>query len=91
MATIAYIILQFESIIKKAIVTNHAFSTFITFSRINSLRLYQLYRNVAFIISNLQKDFHQDNLSFVCLQFYKHNCLHILPDNIYRSMQVKNQ
>ena len=25
---------------------------------------------------------HQDNLSFVCLQFYKHNCLTILADNI---------
>ena len=34
------------------------------------------------MISNLQKDFHQDNLSFVCLQFYKHNCLTILADNI---------
>ena len=35
-ATIAYRILKFESMIEKTIVTNHAFSTFITFSTINS-------------------------------------------------------
>ena len=55
------------------------------------LGLYQLYRNTAFIISNPQKDFHQDNLSFVCLQFYNHNCLNILADNISCRIQVKNQ
>ena len=43
------------------------------------------------MIFNLQKDFHQDNLSFVCLQFYKQNCLKILADNIYRRIQVKDQ
>ena len=32
-----------------------------------------------------QKDCHQDNLSFACLQFYKHNCL----DCFYK--QVKYQ
>ena len=36
MATIAYTVLKFEFMIKKAIVTNHAFFTSITFSRINS-------------------------------------------------------
>ena len=55
------------------------------------LCLYQLYRNTAFLISNLQKDSHQDNLSIVCLQFYKHGCLNILAGNIYFHIQVKNQ
>ena len=36
MATLAYRILKFEPMIKKLIVTNHAFFTGITFSRINS-------------------------------------------------------
>ena len=44
--------------------------------------LYQFYQNTEFITCNLQKDFHQDILSFACLQFYKHNCLNILADNI---------
>ena len=35
------------------------------------LGLYQFFRDTAFIISNLQKDYHQDNLSFPRLQFYK--------------------
>ena len=35
------------------------------------------------MLSNFQKDFHQDNLSFVCLQCYKHNCLNILADNSF--------
>ena len=43
----------------------------------------KLNRNTAFIISNLQKDFHQDNLSFACLQFHNQNCLNILADNIF--------
>ena len=55
------------------------------------LRLYQFYRNIAFIIYNLQKDFHQDNLSFVCLQFYKHDCLSILAFKICFHIKVKNQ
>ena len=42
-------------------------------------------------MSNLQKDFHEDNMSFVCLQFYKHNCLKILADNISPYIQAKNQ
>ena len=53
--------------------------------------LYQFYRNTTFVISNLQKDFHQDNLSFVFLQIYKYNCLNILADNISCHKQVKNQ
>ena len=36
MTVITYMICKFESMIKKPIVGNHAFSTFITFSRINS-------------------------------------------------------
>ena len=42
-------------------------------------------------MSNLENDFHQDNLSFVCLQFYKHSCLNILGGNICFRIQVKNQ
>ena len=38
--------------------------------------------NTSFIRSNHQKDYHQDNLSFVCLQFYRHDCLNILAGNI---------
>ena len=52
------------------------------------------YCNTAFIRPNLnqfQKDYYQDDLSFVCLQFHKHNCLNILPGNICFTIQVKNQ
>ena len=49
------------------------------------LYLYQFYRNKAFIISNLQEDFHQDNSC-------KHNHLaNILEGNICCCMQVKNR
>ena len=87
MTTITYIILKFESVIQKPIVTNYAFFAVVTFSKINSL--YQFYRNTGLITSSLQKDFHQDNLSFVCLQFHKHNCLNILADNISSRIRVK--
>ena len=43
------------------------------------------------MISNLQKDCHQDNLSFDFLQLYEHNCLTILAGNICFRIQVKNQ
>ena len=42
-----------------------------TFSKIN-----------LFMTSNFRKDFHQDNLSFACLQFSKHTYLNILEGNI---------
>ena len=83
MTTIAYRILTFESMIKKPVMANYAFFAIVTFSKFNS--------NTSFITSNLQKDFHQDNLSFVSLQFYKHNCLNILASNICFHIQVKNQ
>ena len=51
--------------------------------------IYQFCRDTAFIISNLQKDFYQDNLSFVCLQFYLYNCLNILADTISGRIQAK--
>ena len=38
--------------------------------------------NIPIVIFNLQEDFHKDNLSFVCLQFYLCNCLNILEGNI---------
>ena len=37
------------------------------------------------------KDFNQDKLQFVCLQFYKHSCLNILAGNIWFGIQAKNQ
>ena len=83
MTTIAHRILKFESMIKKPIMANYALFSIVTFSKFNS--------NTSFITSNLQKDFHQDNLSFACSQIYKHNCLNILASNICFHMQVKNQ
>ena len=62
MTIISYRILKFESMIKKPIVTNHEFFAVVTFSKINFFHLYQFYCNTAFIISNIQKHFHQDNL-----------------------------
>ena len=60
--------------------------------------LYQFYCNAIFIKSSykktnfhrIQKQCHQDNPSFVCLKFYKHNCLKILSDNTCYNKQVKN-
>ena len=49
-----------------------------------------IYCNAAYIISNPQKYFYQDSLSFVCLQLYKQNCLNILASNIHFRIQVKN-
>ena len=43
------------------------------------------------IRSNLQTAFHQDNLSLVCLQCYKHICLNILACNIYFCIQEHKQ
>ena len=34
---------------------------------------------------------HQHNLPFVCLQFYRHNCLNILSGSKCFCKQVKNQ
>ena len=69
---------------------NQTFITFITFSRINSFAYINSILFTAFIISNLQKDFHQDNLSLVYLHFYKDNCLNILEGNTCCHIQVKN-
>ena len=88
MTTIAYRILEFESIIKKLIITNHKFFAVATFSKIssftciNSIAIQHLIFNKIHIISNLQKDFRQNNLSFACLQFYEHKNVNILPGNI---------
>ena len=39
-----------------------------------------------------QKDYHQDNLSFVCLQLYKRNCLNIFASNIcYHKQQTSEE
>ena len=75
-------ILKFKTMMKKPIMVKHT-SFKHTFSKINSFAY----------INNIesQKDFHQDNLPFVCLLFYKDNCLNILAGNIYFLVQVKNQ
>ena len=52
---------------------------------------YQFYHNTAFIRPNLQKYFHQDNLSFACLYFYERKCPNILAGNISFSIQASNQ
>ena len=91
MATIPYRILKFESMSKKPISASHTFFAVLTFSKINSSAYNKFYRNTAFIICNPQKHLHQDNLSFVCLQFYKRSCLIILHGNICCHIQVNNQ
>ena len=90
MTTTAYIILKYESVIRKPIMANHTFFAFVVLQD-HLLRLYELYRLAAFVVFNLQKNFHQDNLPFVCFQFYKDNCLNILVGNICFLIQVKNQ
>ena len=79
--------MKFESLIKKPILANHALFTFITFSKISSFAY--IFRNTTFIIPNLQKDFHEHNLLFVFLQFYKHNHLNTLANNILFSYASK--
>ena len=49
---------------------------------LNQLFAY-IFRNTAFIIPNLQKNFHEDNLSFVCFQFDKRNRLNTLANNLF--------
>ena len=66
---------------------------------ISILSLYLFYCNTTFIrhiyqkliFINLKKIVCQDNLAFARLQFYKHNCLNILGDNICFHNQVKSQ
>ena len=63
MTTIAYRILKFETTIKKPIVANHTFFTSITVNGISSVAYINFVRqNTVFILSNIQKDSHQDNL-----------------------------
>ena len=92
MATIAYRILKFDSLIKNTIAPNQAFLIFITFIRITSFTYINfIVIQPNLIIPNLLKDCHQDNLSFVSLQFYDKNYLNILAGNICSHIQVKNQ
>ena len=77
MTTNAYRILTFKSVIEKPIAANH---TFFAFSKINSFTC------VNSIV--IQKAFYQDNLSYVCLKFYKHDFLNILPSNICCRIQT---
>ena len=67
---------------------NHTFFAVITFSEINSIAY--INHNTTVMISNLQ-DFYQDNLSCLCLQFYRGDCLNILASDICFHIQVKNQ
>ena len=83
---------------KKPVVTGNTFFTFITFSNMNSLQvpfksLNSIY-NTYLLKTNLhqlQKDCHQDNLSFTFLQLYKHDCLNIISGNICFHKQIINQ
>ena len=58
---------------------------------VGSITSLLFYCNTAFIISNFQKDCHQDNLPFICLNVYNHNCPNKLAGNICFYIQVKNQ
>ena len=84
--TIAYIILKVKSMIKKPKVANYA-SLLLLLLQDLFLFLDQFYCNTSFIISNLQKYFHQYNMSFVCFQFCKHDYLKILTSNIFFAYQ----
>ena len=93
MATLTKIILKFKPIVKIPIVVNHAYFTVFTlswtnsFAYISSIILQQLYDSFIEIkkvnLYQSQKDFHQRNLSFACVQFFKHNCLNALLGNIF--------
>ena len=83
-------VLKFKSMIKRRIVTNHILLAVVTFIRINFLAYIDFFCNTAFARSNVQKYHYQDNLSFVCLTFYKHNWLIILSGNICFCKQVKS-
>ena len=92
MATISYRILKFEPLKTDSDILDILYCYY--FWQDQFLCLNQFFRHTALIRPNLyqfQKDCHQDNLSFACLQFHKHNCLNILADNIYFLGQVKNQ
>ena len=90
MTTIAYRILQFEFMIKNDSGKPYILHCYYFWDN-QFLRLYQLSCNTAFVIFNLRKDFQQDNLSFVCLQFYRQNCLNILAGNTCFHIQAKDQ
>ena len=83
MTTSPYRILKLKSMIKIEIVANHAFFSVVT--------SYQFCHNKAFIIFNLQNDFHQDNCHLFAYNFIKCNCLNIPAKNIFCRMRVKNQ
>ena len=61
MTTISYRALKIKPMIKKRIVTNHTFFTFITSIRVNSFACIN-FIVIAFIISSLQKDRYQDRI-----------------------------
>ena len=52
--------------------------------------IYQNKKTLILIIK-VKKDYHQDNLSFVCLQFCRNIHLNILTSNICFHNQLKNQ
>ena len=90
-----YLVLRFESIIKKPIATNYEFFTFITVSRIkffpyiNFIVIIQIYKIYLLKASLHQflKDFHQNKLSFASLQFYNHCfliCLQVIFSQVYK-------
>ena len=50
-----------------------------------------IYQNQKNNLHQIQKYCHQDNLSFVWLQFYQLNCLNILVGSIYFHKQIMNR
>ena len=74
MTTIGHRILKFESMIKKLKITNHKFFAFATLSKNNSCACINsiVTQHLYYLIFKI--NFHQDNLPFLCLQLYKHNC-----------------
>ena len=77
----------------QSVVVKYTFLAIITFRKINSSVIQHLLDTFIKIKKTKQseKDCHQDNLPFVCLQFCKHNCLNILASNICFHKRVKNQ
>ena len=59
--------------------------------KINSISKYYIYQIKKNNLRHCQKDYHHNNLSFLCLQFYKHNCLYIPASKNCFTNEVKSQ
>ena len=59
--------------------------------KINSISKYYIYQIKKNNLHHCQKDYHHINLSFLCLQFYKPNCLDIPTSKNCFTKEVKSQ